>query len=56
MKANHQYDDPVHIPASPEDLARAVLGAKPRKPHEWRYLKGNGAKRSDPDTDIKSDD
>ena len=50
MKPKPQHDEPVYIPASPEDLARAVLGTPPRKTHEWRYRDGPEVKQSDPDT------
>lgn len=36
---------PERIDASPEEIARAVLSAPPKRADEWRYLKpGSGAK------------
>ena len=36
---NPKYQDPVHIDASPKDVARAIMRKSPKPEREWRYLK-----------------
>lgn len=39
-----RYDKlPPKIPDTPENIAKAILNTPPKKPDEWRYLKGDGA-------------
>ena len=39
-----RYDKlPPKIPDTPENIAKAILNTPPKKPDDWRYLKGDGA-------------
>ena len=34
-----EYPMPERIPDTPENIVRTILTTRPKKPHEWRYLK-----------------
>ena len=34
-----KYEGRIHIPASPEDVARSLFRGKPKPKEQWRYLK-----------------
>ena len=45
------YDEPVHIPATPEELGNLVMNTPPKPPGEWKYLQDEPAKTDESEKD-----
>ena len=34
-----KYEEPIHVPATPEQVARSLFRGKPKPKEQWSYLK-----------------
>ena len=43
-KRPSKYEEPIHIEATPEEIAQTVFAGKPKPKDQWEYLKGEADK------------
>lgn len=54
-KRRSKHEDPIHIDATPEEVAKSLFNGPPKPKHQWRFLrnvtsgKKGSSKHEEPD-------